>query len=273
MWEFSCHTWGFNDLRLPEALGTIARLGYRYVDIGSGAHLNLARAASPSTRVAVAREVLEDLKAFNLAVADVTVLLPRISVDDDSKRDADLKVFKAIVPFIKSLGAQGITVSAGLVHPPDDDAARQRTTDALKDMLASAQKFDMPLRLEPHLDSMAQTPAQALHYVREITGLGITLDWAHMVCQKAKPADINALLPYTRHVQLRQAAPNKLQTPHDKGKIDLADVIQTLKSVGYQGFICVELLQTPNWHGATQVSPITEALRLRDTLKHLRDAL
>ena len=45
MTEFSCHTWAFNDLTLPEALGTIARLGFRYVDIGSGASLNAARAA------------------------------------------------------------------------------------------------------------------------------------------------------------------------------------------------------------------------------------
>ncbi len=37
MIEFACHTWTFNDLTVPEALGTIARLGFRYADIGFAA--------------------------------------------------------------------------------------------------------------------------------------------------------------------------------------------------------------------------------------------
>ena len=53
-------------------------------------------------------------------------------------------------------------------------------------------------------------------------GLEITLDWAQMVYQNAKPEAIRDLLPQTRHVQIRQASPKHLQTPFDKGKIDFA---------------------------------------------------
>ncbi len=273
MLEFSCHTWGFSDQLLPEALGTIARLGFRHVDIGSGTHINVVRASTPSTRVQAARELLEDLKAFNLSVADVSVMFPRISVNDAPKRDTDLKLFKALVPFLKGISARGVTVSAGLVHPPDDEEAYQRTINALGEMVTVCQKFEMAIRLEPHLDSMAQTPAQALRILNDVAGLGITLDWAQMVCQKIKLSDIITLMPHVKHVQIRQAAPQKLQTPHDKGKIDLHEVITTLKEANYAGMICIESLQTVNWHGAMPVNPIREASVLRDSLRDIRNAL
>jgi sugar phosphate isomerase/epimerase len=269
--QFSCHSWGFNDVTLVEALGTIARLGFRYVDIGTGSHLNTARATAPATREAMLKEVLNDLDMFNLQVADVYLMLPRISADDETKRDTDIKVFKALLPFIKLMNAKGITVSSGLVHPPEDVEAFERTVSALRDMLEAAQKAGLPLSIEPHLDSMAQTPAQAHQLLQKVEGLQITLDWAHMVCQKAKPADIVSLLPHTRHVQLRQAAPNKLQTPYDKGKIEFAEVWKELQNHQYQGFISIETLQTLNWHGTMKVNNTTESALLRDKLRELRD--
>jgi sugar phosphate isomerase/epimerase len=270
--EFSCHSWGFNDLTLPEAMGTMARLGFRYIDIGTGAHLNTAKATAPATRATALREVLDDLEAFNLQVADVYMMLPRISVNDEAKRDADLKVFKAMLPFIKGLNARGISVSAGLIHPADDTEAEQRMIDALREMLEATQKIGIPLSIEPHLDSMIQTPTQALRLLETIEGLQITLDWAHLVCQKIKQADIVALLPHTRHVQIRQAAPNKLQTPFDKGKIDLLEFMNALQQANYQHIVCIETLQTVNWHGAMKVNNLVESAKLRDELKRLRDS-
>lgn len=265
---FSVHSWGFHDLLLPEVLGTLARLGFRYVDIGTGNHLSVANATSTSKRANHLQEIRHDLTMFNLQVADVYVLLPRISVADEAKRDTDLKVFKALVPFIKAIGAHGITVSAGLIHPAEDTEAHTRATDALQQMLAIAQKADLPLSIEPHLDSMAQTPDQALALVEAVEGLQITLDWAHLASQKAKTPDIVRLLPHTRHVHLRGYAPNKLQTPYEKSKHDITEIVTRLKDAGYDGFLCLDFLQTLNWHGAQKVDAVAESLRWRDTLRN-----
>ena len=81
MLEFSCHTWAFSDLTLPEALGTIARLGFRYADIGSGSNLNTQRAAEHPRKEAA--DIQADLKLFNLKVGDLYLLLPRISLAAD----------------------------------------------------------------------------------------------------------------------------------------------------------------------------------------------
>lgn len=269
MIEFSCHTWAFTDLTLPEALGTIARMGFRYVDIGSGTTLNISRAAEHPKHAAA--EILEDLRAFNLKLSDFYLLLPRISLQDDERREKDLTLFKALLPFALALGTPGITLSAGLFQA--DDTAQARTIAALQHMHQQAQAVGLALSVEPHLDSMAATPEQALALVAAVPGLKLTLDWAQMACQGIRHADIQPLLPHVRHIHLRQAAKNRLQTAFERGTINLQQVMSDLWRAEYRGVVCVEYMMTQNWHGMVLVDNLTEAARLRDALRDIRDGL
>jgi sugar phosphate isomerase/epimerase len=271
MIAFSCHTWAFNDLTLMEALGTIARLGFQYVDIGSGQTLNAARAAENPRRVAA--EIRDDLTLFNLQPADLYLMLPRINLADDEKRQKELDLYKALLPFAEALGTPGITLSPGLVHPADDAEAWDRTVAALREMVRAGKAAGLRVSVEPHLDSMAHTPDQVRRLVREVPDLTITLDWAHMICQDIPHDDIAALLPYTRHIQLRQAAKAQLQTPFDRGRIDIARLLTTLDNAGYDGLICIEYMQTPGWHGMLEVDTVVESARLRDALRDARDQM
>lgn len=268
--EFACHTWAFNDLTLSEALGTIARLGFRYVDIGSGQNLNAVKAAANPQRAAA--EIAEDLLVFKLKVSDLYLMLPRISAAEEDKRQKELELFKALLPFASALSTPGITVSPGVAQPVEDEEAWDRTVAALREMYADAHEAGLALRVEPHLDSMATTPEQALQLVQDVPGLQITLDWAHMVCQDIFHEEIVKLLPHVRHVQIRQAARQQLQTPFERGRIDLARVIADLRAAHYDGVVCIELMNIPGWHGMMKVDALRESLKLRDALKAARDA-
>lgn len=271
MYEISCHTWAFNDLTLPEALGTIARMGFRYVDIGSGTNLNAVRAAERPQ--AVAREIRDDLDMFNLRVADLYLMLPRISIDNEEKRQGELTLYRALLPFATALGTPGITLSPGLAHPAEDVEAQDRTVAALREIVRLGKAAGLRVSIEPHLDSMAPTPEAALKILQQVSGLEITLDWAHMICQGIREKDILALLPHTRHVQLRQAARRKLQTPFEKGSLNAESVLAALSEAGYQGVIGVEYMKTVGWHGMADVDSITESARMRDALRDARDRL
>lgn len=271
--EFSCHTWGFNDMLLTQALGNIARMGFRYVDLGVGPHLNLARAIDGKTGKGIRESILTDLKAFNLKLADLYLLLPRISVDDDIKRDADLKQFEAVMGFAREIGTPGITVTPGLLHPAGDKDAVARTVGSLRRMADATREAGIALSIEPHLDSMAHTPEQALQLVQQVDGLQLTLDWAHLVCQGFGADEIARLLPHVRHVQIRQAKKDALQTKFADGTIDIAQVMTMLHEADYTGLICVEYMQTIGWHGIEEVASIEEALLMRDALREARDAL
>ena len=81
------------------------------------------------------------------------------------------------------------------------------------------------------------------------------------------------LLPHTRHVQIRQAARGKLQTPFERGSIDIPKVMRDLHEAGYDDVICTEALNMPGRHGSVKINPVRESVRLRDTLCDARDAL
>lgn len=271
MIEFSAHTWGFNDKPLPVALGTIARLGFRYVDIGSGPHLNTQRAANDPE--AVAAEIRAELDAYHLKVSDLYLMLPRISVADETARKNDVAQFKALLPFAVALGTPGITVSPGVAQPKDAKATEKRVVAALRLMIRWARDAKLALSFEPHLDSVAHTPEDARRLVERVPELKITLDWAHLITQGMKPERAAPLLPFTRHIQVRQAAPRRMQTPFDQGVLDIDRVMALLLSAGYEGVVSVELMQTIGWHGAAEVNAIQEAIQLRDALRNSRDAL
>lgn len=268
MIEFSCHTWAFNDLTLPEALGTIARMGFRYVDIGSGPNLNAPRAAANPRKVAA--EIADDLATFNLKISDIYLMLPRISVADEDARRKELDLYKALIPFVNALDAPGITLSPGLAQPAEDVEAFDRAVDALREMVRSGKESDLRVSIEPHLDSLAHTPQQALKMVKDVPGLEITLDWAHMICQNIPHADILTLLPHTRHVQIRQAAKKQLQATFEKGQIEIKQVMDALKTAHYDGVICMEYMNMTGWHGMAAVDAVRESARMRDALRNIR---
>jgi len=302
MITFACHTWSFPDLTLAEAFGLIARLGFRQVDIGSGASLNAARAAADPTRLAA--DLRADLRMFNLQVSDLYLMLPRIALgatpEDSERRARELELFRTLIPFALELGAPGITVSPGLAPPADAppiqppigsqpitpaeasaqtvsaaEFAFNRAADALRAMLETASSAGLRLSIEPHLDSVAATPAAALRLIEAVPGLEITLDWAELACQNFSLDEIGRLLPHTRHMHVRGAARGRLQTPLDKSALDLAKLMTESLSAGYEGAIAVELLQLPpgvTRHGAQKVNAVREAAAIRDALKRERDA-
>lgn len=302
MITFACHTWSFPDLTLPEAFGLIARLGFRQIDIGSGTALNAARTAADPARLAA--DLRADLRAFNLVLSDLYLMLPRIALgatlEDSERRARELELFRTLIPFAVELGAGGITVSPGLAPPPDAppvqppsgsqpntpaaadaqavsaaEFAFNRAADALRAMLDTARSSGLRLSIEPHLDSVASTPAAALRLIEAVPGLEITLDWAEMACQNVSLDEIARLFPHTRHMHVRGAARGRLQTPLDKSALDLHRLIEASLDAGYDGAIAVELMQLPAGvarHGAQKVNPIREAAAIRDALKRERDA-
>lgn len=255
--DFACHTWNFHDLTLPEALGTIARLGFRCVDIAP----NPAKAAANPHRMAA--EILDDLNTYALRVTDLLILLPRISLADVWEKDVEM--FSALLPLATDLHAPGVTLSPGVYQ----EGAFERVCGALTAMVEAGKAAGLRVSIEAQPDSMAQTPDAALRLLDAVPGLELTLDWANLVYQKAAHEAIAALLPRTRHIQVRQAAPGKLQTPFEQGKIDLKRMMDALVQANYSGAVCVELVNVAGRHGIIAVSPARESARLRDTLRDL----
>lgn len=272
--EIAGHIWAFQDRSLPEALGTLARLGFRCVDLGIGSHLNAARAAHPQHRVTLAQEILEDLRTYKLRVTDFTLPLTRIAAADEEKRRTEIQLFKALLPLVKASGAPGITVSPGMKPAEDEDAEQvfERAAAALREMLDAARRFGLALSVEPHLDSLLLSVADVQRLLQAVPGIQITLDFAQMLALRIRLAELEPLLPQTRHVQFRPAAAGRLQVPLARSKLDVPATLALLRQANYVGALGLELLPPPIWGGPARYPMIAELLALRDAVRDARDA-
>ena len=269
--EIACHTWAFHDLRLSEALGTAARLGFRRVDLGFGHHLNPARAAHPQQRIAIAQETLEDLRLYALRIGDMTLRLAHLSGLDEEKSHTELQLFGALLPLTKALGSPGISVMIGARPEADaETTAIERAIQALQSMQAGAARFGLALSIHPQAETLITTPRLAQELIEQVPGLKITLDWGAATALKFKSTEIQALLPHTRHVQMRPAAPGRSQVPIARSKLEIAEAIAMLREAQYQGVISVALLPATAWKAPARYALISEILALRDGIRDAR---
>ncbi len=267
----ACHAWAYNNLPLEEAIGTIARLGFRFVDLGSGPHLDVNRAAAQPA--AEAEKILQLLHKFSLELTDLYVLLPHINAPEPAKREGQLVLFERLLPFAQALGTPGITVSPGIVQKDGAEHSLARSVPALLRMLTAAEDTELRISFEPHMDSVAQHPDQALLLLNAVPGLSLTLDYAHFVYQGIVWREVEPLMEHVAHVQIRQAKRSVLQIAHDKGTINLSQLVQDMYEAGYRGALTIEYMTTFGWHGMKKISINHETVRTRDALRAVRAKL
>jgi len=264
----ACHTGGLAHLSLEDALGTVARLGFRYVDL---AHADLERAAvQPTAEAAVIHALLTD---FNLTLTDLVWALPAVNAPDPVTREAELVRFERLLPFAKGLGTPGITLSPGSVQDDGAEHSMARAVVALLRMKRAAENVGLRLSIEPQVDSVAELPADALMLLDCVPGLRLTLDYAQLIYQGLGRKDIAPLIGKAAHIQIRQAAKNRLQTSFEIGKLDMREVIEDLNSAGYHGGLSVEYLSISREYGAVAVDVIEETVKTRDALRNARRAV
>ncbi len=167
--QIACHAWSYNNLPLEEAIGTIARLGFRYIDLGTGPHLDVDSAAEfPEAEAAKIQKLLDH---FGLTLTDLYLMLPYTNSPDPAQRDAELSLFERLIPFAVALGTPGITISPGIVQKDGLDHSLARAVPALLRMLAAAEDTDLRISFEPHMDSVAQRPDNALLLLQAVPAL------------------------------------------------------------------------------------------------------
>ncbi|MFJ7175408.1 sugar phosphate isomerase/epimerase family protein [Streptomyces massasporeus] len=253
--RFGYGTNGLADLRLDDALGLLADLGYDGLGLTLD-HMHLDPLAPDlASRT---RRVAHRLDALGLGVTIETgaryVLDPRrkhgpslLDPDpDDRARRADLLV--RAVRVAADLGAHAVHCFSGVVPEGiDTDTAWKRLAETLTPVLDVAASAGIPLAVEPEPGHLLATLAD-FHRLRSALGdpepLGLTLDIGHCQClEPLSPADcVRLAAPWLRHVQIedmRRGVHEHL--PFGDGEIDFPPVLAALAATGYQGLTVVEL--------------------------------
>nr|WP_239589908.1 sugar phosphate isomerase/epimerase family protein [Streptomyces aureoverticillatus] len=277
--RFGYGTNGLTDLRLDDALGLLADLGYSGVGLTLD-HMHLDPLAPDLA--ARTRRVARRLTRLGLTATVETgaryVLDPRRKhgpslLDPDPQRRADrVRLLIRAVQVAADLDAHAVHCFSGITPDGTSEAtAWQRLADTLAPVLDAATGAGVPLAIEPEPGHLLGTLAD-FHHLRLLLGdpepLGLTLDIGHCQClEPQSPADcVRAAAPWLRHVQIedmRRGVHEHL--PFGDGEIDFPPVLRALAATGYQGLTVVELPR--HSHAGPQLaSQSLEFLRRADEL-------
>ncbi|MGW1248470.1 sugar phosphate isomerase/epimerase family protein [Streptomyces sp. NPDC002535] len=251
---------GLTDLRLDDALGLLADLGYDGVGLTLD-HMHLDPLA-PDLAARTAR-VARRLGELGLGVTVETGARyvldpcrkhgPSLLDPDPEDRAARVRLLLRAVRIASDLGAHAVHCFSGILPagtPPDE--AWKRLTSSLEPVLEAAEAARVPLAVEPEPGHLLAT-LDDFHQLRGLLGapspavLGLTLDIGHCQClEPLPPADcLRAAAPWVHHVQIedmRRGVHEHL--PFGDGEIDFPPVLAALAELtaaGYPGLTVVEL--------------------------------
>lgn len=246
---------GLTDLRLDDALGVLAELGYEGVGLTLD-HMHLDPLA-PGLAGRV-DHVASRLAALGLGVTVETgaryVLDPRrkhgptLLDPEPEARAARTALLVTAVQVAADLGAHAVHCFSG-VRPAStgEHAAWDLLGASLSPVLDAATQTGIPLAIEPEPGHLLESLAD-FHRLRTRLDdhplFGLTLDIGH--CQCLEPLSVaecvSAAGPWLRHVQIedmRRGVHEHL--PFGDGEIDFPPVLAALDATGYQGLTVVEL--------------------------------
>lgn len=226
----------YSKLSLEQALERVARLGIPFVELAvheGWAHL------CPS-------EVAADLSA---AVARVQAALAQTGVVPialnvglgTSEPGEETRRLEAVAQLARALGVRTITLPAAAGGTPVD-----AEVERLKRLVDAVRPYDVQLTIETHTGQVTEDPAVAAEIARQVPGLGLTLDPSHYYAGPLQSGDFEAVLPYVRHVHLRDAGRSweEIQLPVGAGRVEFGRLFTLLRETGYRGDLGIEYIDS-----------------------------
>ena len=146
------------------------------------------------------------------------------------------------------LGATCITTEPG--GPLPDGMERTRALDTfvagLEEALRHAERTGVQLLVEPEPGLLIENATQFVELAERIDSpmFGLNFDVGHFYCVgDPLPETVTGLERYTRHYHLEDIAATRLHEHliPGRGAIDFPEVIEAIRSTGYEGWLTVEL--------------------------------
>lgn len=210
---------------------------------------------------------LEIADVFLVAATDRVTLAPNnpSSSDNQSSRE----IFCRGLDYLGAAGARHLTQLPGVLFP---DLGFERSFEGALTELAwradKAAKHGICFAVEPHADSIIDTPEAALRLVRAAGRLTYTLDYTHFIKAGFTDAEVEPLLEYASHFHIRGAHKGRLQAQFKSNRIDYARALKQLTSLRYAGYHAIEYVWI-DWENCNECDNLSEIILFRDFLKSL----
>jgi sugar phosphate isomerase/epimerase len=266
--------YSFPKLEWEQTLRLARDIGMEGIDIAlfaARSHLDPREAlANPSK---CAARVAAAVRQNDLEIADIfgqagsTFEENAINHPDATVRERATQFFHRILEFAARCNSRHLTLLPG---PPFQDEpyedSLKRSAEELAWRLEAAGKVGITFSVEPHVGSIAATPAKARRLLDATPGLTLTLDYSHFTCQGISDDEIEPLLPFASHFHARGACGGRLQAAMKENTVDYARILRTMQKIGYSRFVVLEYVWT-EWMRCNEVDNLSETILLRDLLR------
>ncbi|MFZ0240048.1 MAG: sugar phosphate isomerase/epimerase family protein [Desulfobacterales bacterium] len=250
---FGYSTNAFVKFNLFEAVEKIADLGFGGVEI-MGDRPHLYPPDFDEKKLARLKELLErhhlaitNINSFTLfAVGDT--YLPSWIEADPQRREIRVRHTLDSLKVAHFLGCGNISVPPG--GPLTDGTSRQAAAalfhEGLERVIPLAEELGINILIEPEPDLLMENTAEFKSFIKDVASkaVGLNFDIGHFYCAGEDPAAAFIdLFEWIGHVHIEDIAPSRrhhhLIAGH--GAIGFSDVFDTMKRLGYDGDISLEL--------------------------------
>jgi sugar phosphate isomerase/epimerase len=177
------------------------------------------------------------------------------------------ELFDRTVEFTLECGGKHISALPGVTFATEPESeSLDRCRDELAWRCERAAGQGIVFAIEAHVGSIASTPLTAAALVRSVPGLSLTLDYTHFTRGGIADLEIEPLIALASHFHARGARAGRLQASFQENVIDYARVLETMRKVGYTGYVGVEYVWI-DWEHCNEVDNLSETVLLRDFLR------
>jgi sugar phosphate isomerase/epimerase len=263
----SVTSWSFPACTLKESWGIARALGISHMDLGLLHGASLDRYLVLNDPTAAAAEV----KKMGISAANLYWLFgdtPRDRpLSDPAALEQNMADLSSVLKFAEALNVPTVFLLPGVSNPGQSESdLLENSTKALRSMIPLAKKHGVELCVEPHVGGLLKSPNACLAFVDTVPGLKLTLDYAHFVCMGFTQTEIDPLAQHAAHVHMRQARPGALQAKMAEGTLDFVAMIETLRSVDFDGFLSIEYVHQ-GYMNTLFDDVLTETIQMRNLLR------
>ena len=244
--RLGCSTISFRHQPLPEALATIAGLGFSEIDLGAlpGVCDHVPYVLDMPAVESVARTVIAsglEVRSINGDIGDLNVPLA------DGPRAGRQGHLDMLVALAVATDARALVLPCGAIdHTPVEalEADIARVADELASAADVAASRGVNLWTESlHLHRLCWNLERSqLLADRLPADVGIVMDFSHVVASGGDPVEFVARFgPRIEHVHIRDAAPGNINLSVGRGTVDFGRGLKALADAGFAGHYSLEL--------------------------------
>ncbi|MBX8688263.1 TIM barrel protein [Mycobacterium sp. 20091114027_K0903767] len=244
--RLGCSTISFRHQPLPQALHTIAGLGFTEIDLGAlpGVCDHVPFVLDEDA----VREVAATVATSGIRVRSINGDIGDLNVPVDTNgRAARSRHLAMLVELTAATGADALVLPCGaLDNEPvaslDEDLATVASELAAAAQVASARSVEVWTESLHFFRLCFDIDRAQLLADRLDENVGIVMDFSHIVASGGDPVDfVDRFGPRIRHVHIRDAAPGNINLSVGNGDVDFATGLKNLADAGYAGHFSLEL--------------------------------